>query len=124
MKNNNCFYCKNHDRDKGVIAENTGWYHPCIKGNENEGLKEIKSCKDYIPCNGFQIGGYYSHMYFEAEEENGCMEWIIESDGEFPTQDKNRIISLHICDFRQIEECIKLWGKWLREKGYINDEKA
>jgi len=37
---------------------------------------------------GFQIGGYYSHMWFEGDDPDdpdGCLEWKICSNGEFPT---------------------------------------
>lgn len=122
MKSNECFYCKHHDRENAVLAEDNGWYHSCIKGIKNEGLKNIKECPGYYPCNGFQIGGYYSHMYFEADGVNECMEWVIESDGAFPTKDKKDFIRFHICDFEQIERFVKKWGDYLREKGYITGD--
>lgn len=124
MKNNECFYCLNHG--EGKPADNTGWYHPCKLGIENEGLREIEKCEKWKPNKGFQIGGYYSHMHFEFDENNSneCMEWVIHSDGEFPRDNPNEMIKFHICDFRQIEEWVKFWGKYLRERGAIVDEEG
>ena len=117
MKNNNCFYCLNHG--KGELAENKGWYYPCKLEIPNEGLHDLQSCPKWKPCNGFQIGGYYSHMHFECTEPDDCLEWVIHSDGAFPTDDPSRMISLHICDFRQIEEWVAFWGAHLRDRGLI-----
>jgi hypothetical protein len=119
MKSNECFDCLN--QGKGILAENDGWYHPCKFGHKNEGLKDIATCEDYSPNKGFQIGGYYSHMHFEYEKDAGdqCVEWIIHSDGKFPTDKEEDFIKFHICDFTQIEEFVKFWGKKLREDGVI-----
>ena len=71
MNNNNCFDCLNHG--EGELAENTGWYRLCKFGIENNGLQEIEKCEKYEPNVGFQIGGYYTHMHFEGEQnENNC----------------------------------------------------
>ena len=53
------------------------------------------------PNNGFQIGGHFSRVHFEYNKEktNECMEVIIHSDGEFPTEDFDEQIVFHICDF-------------------------
>lgn len=64
---------------------------------------------------GFQIGGYYTHMWFE--QDGDCLTWHIEGDGMFPTP--GRTIEFHICDFRQIEKFVKLWGRELRKRGWI-----
>ena len=65
MKNNNCFYCLN--QCEGQLAENTGWYHPCKLGIQNEGLQNIKDCPSYSPNTGFQIGGYYSCLLYTSD---------------------------------------------------------
>lgn len=124
MKNNNCFYCLN--AGKGVPAENTGWYHPCRLGIANEGLQDVKTCPKHAENRGFQIGGYYTHMHFEGDEPNGCLEWFIHGDGEFPKSDEKRSewIQFHICDFRQIEKWVEVWGAELRRRGLIVDEEA
>ena len=123
MKNNKCFYCLNHA--EGITAENTGWYHPCKLGIKNENLHNIKNCPKWEPNNGFQIGGYYSHMHFKFDKNNpnDCMEWIIHSDGNFPTDNPKEMICFHICDFRAIEEWVNFWGKYLRKCGAIVDKK-
>lgn len=64
MKSNKCFYCLN--KGEGVAADK-GYHYPCTKGIENEGLQDISKCEKYSPCNGFQIGGYYTHMHFDQE---------------------------------------------------------
>lgn len=120
MKNNNCFNCLNHDQNNFIPADDTGWYIPCRLGIKNEGLQDIKHCPQYNPNNGFQIGGYYSHMHFE--QDGGCLKWIIHSNGEFPQNDPEQFIQFHICDFRQIEEWVKFWGKELRKRGWIQKD--
>lgn len=122
MKQNNCFDCLNHTG--GVIAENCGWHHNCGLGIDNDGLIDVKKCDSYSLNTGFQIGGYYSHIHFTPcdEDVNPCMEMFIHSDGNFPTEERERMIQLHICDFRQIEYFVSEWGKYLRDKGIIDDE--
>lgn len=124
MKNNDCFYCLNHS--DGERAENNGWYHSCKLGILNDGLKDIHKCEKYLPNKGFQIGGYYSHMHFDYidGESNPCMDWIIHSDGEFPRDERNEMLVFHICDFRQIEEWVQFWGKYLRDQGVIVDDET
>ena len=90
-------------------------------------MQDIKKCKKYFPNIGFQIGGYYSHIHFEINEEtkpdkdgnNPCLEMVIHSDGQFPTEDLKEMIHFHICDFQQIEEWVSFWGEYLRKKGVI-----
>lgn len=121
MKANNCFNCLNHC--EGQIADDNGWYHSCKFKIDNDGFQNIKNCKKYYPNKGFQIGGYYSHIHFiyDRNNVNKCMEMIIHSDGEFPTEEKIKQIQFHICDFRQIEHFVKEWGDYFREKGVIKD---
>lgn len=121
MKNNNCFYCLNHNAGKGVLAENTGWYHQCTLGIKNEDLQEVEKCPSYKPNKGFQIGGYYTHM--DIKPHGDCLIWTIHGDGEFPKTDPSEFIELHICDFEQIEYFVEFWGKHLREKGIIPERK-
>ena len=112
MKNNACFDCLNHG--DGSLAENTGWYYPCNLGVDNEGLQDVSLCDKWEPNKGFQIGGYYSHMHFEwnKAEHSPCLSWVIHSDGEFPTKNKQEMIRLHICDFNQIEEFVNRFTNW------------
>ena len=122
MKNNNCFYCLNHK--EGQLADNTGWYHPCKLNIKNEGIQNVKECPSYSPNIGFQIGGYYSHIHFEYNKDlpNDCMEMIIHSDGEFPTDDTDKQIQLHICDFKQLEQFVKEWGEYFFFFFFVTDE--
>jgi hypothetical protein len=107
---------------EGIPADNTGWYHPCNLGIPNDGLKDVKSCKKYSPNKGFKIGGYYSHVHFEYDKKtkNPCMEMIVHSDGQFPTDDRSEMIQFHICDFRQLEDFVKEWGSYFRRLGIID----
>ena len=129
MKNNDCFYCLNHDSNGSTLAENTGWYHPCKFGIENEDMKidVVKKCEKYFPNVGFQIGGYYSHVHFEIDGKkpdkdgyNPCLEMVIHSDGVFPKEDPDEMTYWHICDFEQLEEFVEFWGRYLRKKGVIS----
>jgi len=132
VKNNNCFSCLNHLEKEGVLAENTGWYHPCKFGIKNDGMNDIEKCEKYEPNQGFQMGGYYTHMHFEAdpvyeismdgEGQTNCLEWFIHGDGQFPSTDPEKWLNIHICDFRQIEEWVKFWGKELRRRGWISKD--
>ena len=67
---------------------------------------------------GFQIGGYWNKMHFE-DDGGGCLKWHIHGDGQFPSDNESDWIEFHICDFTQIEEFVKFWGKELRKKGLI-----
>lgn len=120
MKNNNCFNCLN--RGEGELKEITGWYYPCKLDIQNENIQNIKECSSYIPNNGFQIGGYYSHIHFEYDKEqiDKCMEMIIHSDGKFPEEEPENQIQFHICDFKQLEEFVKEWGEYLRSIGVVS----
>ena len=72
---------------------------------------------------GFQIGGYYSPVHFEVESDNignsSCIEMVIHSDGQFPTEEPEGMLSLHLCDFEQLENFVKVWGDKLRADGII-----
>lgn len=121
MKVNNCFYCLNADHKNGINVDGEpGWYYPCNLDIENQGLENISSCEKYSMNHGFQMGGYYTHMHFEID--GCCLQWVIHGDGENPKNDKNDWSRVHICDFRQIEEWVKVWGKELRARGWINEE--
>lgn len=124
MKNNRCSYCLKHG--EGQLTENTGWYHSCTLGKENDGLQNIEECEGYYPNRGFQIGGYYTPIHFEVAsgygEVNSCMEMVIHSNGEFPREDPEEQIVFHICDFKQIEKFVKVWGDYFRKTGVIKDE--
>lgn len=112
-----CFYCL-HSKSEYISNNVT---HSCLKGLDNSTLKDVNECDDYYPSQGFQIGGYYSKIHFEFEkgENNTCCEMVIHSNGEFPTENTESMIKLHLCDFEQLEEFIDVWGKFLRKKGVI-----
>ena len=115
MKNNECFNCLNHSGAE--LAENTGWYHKCKFGIENEGMGDVSACGRFEPNKGFQIGGYYTHMHFEQSGE--CLELVVHGDGEFPLDTPTEWLRFHICDFHQIEAWVEFWGKTLRNRGWI-----
>jgi hypothetical protein len=120
MKNNNCFYCVN--AKQGEPAENTGWYHPCSLDHFNEDMQKIEQCPDYYPCNGFQMGGHYTHTHFECSGPGECMMLYIHGDLEFPQSDPRNWLKIHICEFQQIEQWVKFWGGFLRSRGLVIDE--
>ena len=93
----------------------------CERSRKNS-ASGVEGFRLISPNHGFQIGGYYTEMHFEFDDHNGCMEWVIHSDGEFPTEDRKQMIELHICDFRQIESWVKVWGDYLREQGVVDNE--
>jgi hypothetical protein len=110
-----CFYCKNSKN--GRPAE-IGWSYDCSFGLDNSKLvgdvDDVLKCKKGDPRVGFQIGGYYTHMWFEKDGD--CLSWIIASDGEFPTDDPKKFIVFHICDFEQLKDFVEFWGKELHRK--------
>lgn len=130
-KANACWYCRNVGKSTVKIGD--GWSHDCKFGIENTGFDDKKSIRDkcdkYDPREGFQMGGYYTHMWFEGgfEEVDGCLEWVIQGDLDFPISDddeEKKPIKIHICDFKQIEDWVKFWGKELRRRGWISDDEA
>lgn len=78
----------------------------------------VANCPGGEPQLGFQIGGYYSHMWFE--QDGSCLNWHIASDGEFPTDEPG--INFHICNFKQIERFVDFWGTELRKRGLIGEK--
>ena len=125
-----CFDCRNCD-DKRSHTDRIGWRHYCKLGMSNSkmngGIEQVLDCPNGQPRLGFQMGGYYTHMWFEPyyiETDNGpgfCLNWIIKGDGEFPRDEPE--LQFHICDFTQIEAWVKFWGKELRKNGFIEEEK-
>jgi len=101
----------------------------CKLGLSLEKDKSVIDCKCGNPSRGFQIGGYFTHMWFSVDgtlpedggQDNPCLNWHIASDGEFPTENKEPGITFHICDFMQIELFVKFWGKELRRRGWITE---
>ena len=128
MSNHACFHCRN--AINGHIIP-PGWSYDCAKGIDNKhmdgGIEQVVACPEGEPQIGFQIGGYHTHMYFEQDDDSitkpGCLEWHIESDGEFPVHGNNRPgrqpIQFHLCDFTQLEEFVEFWGKELRRRGWV-----
>lgn len=143
IKIGSCFYCRNCTNNR---QEDRQWLHDCLVGVENDvfdGSEDIRNCPKADPRHGFQMGGYYTHMWFETDpittpkevEEYGievvrdrCLTWTIQGDLEFPISDEDRAtkkpIEIHICDFTQIEEWVKIWGKELRRRGWIVDDET
>ena len=121
-KGSACFNCR-HCCNSRFSRTGTGWDHDCALGIDNAELNNMMTCPSVDPRVGFQLGGYYSHMWFENEygDRNGCLNWHIESDGEFPTNEDapDRVINFHVCDFRQIEAFVEFWGKELRRRGWV-----
>lgn len=127
-KGNACFYCRNSGESEPAHPDGVGWIHSCKFGIDNTGFDEIdtiaEQCGKYSPRFGFQMGGYYTHMWFEPEScepEDDCMgiclEWCIQGDLEFPTEEKT--IKIHICDFTQIERWVEFWGEELRKRRLV-----
>lgn len=121
-----CFMCRNAISRPDIYVERSGggFHHQfsckvalpmpnCDVDRPDEEI--VASCSGGKPCLGFQIGGYYSHMWFEAD--GACLAWSICSDGDFPT-DKPEFV-FHICDFKQIERFVDFWGKELRRRGLV-----
>lgn len=141
---NACFYCRAGRRvdGQGHIPDPE---YVCLKNQPNAhlvgGIEAAGQCPQFDPRVGFQMGGYYTHMWFEtdpittAEEvaahgpkvaQNRCLTWYIQGDGEFPIQDGDveagyKMLEFHLCDFRQLEDFIKFWGTELRKRGWIYD---
>lgn len=120
-----CFYCKWHS--EGVINE-PGWAFKCTKGLDNSKIQtidDVLTCPQGRPVQGFQIGGYYTHMELvdpdagipKEKRNNSCLEWLIWSDGEFPrglpAKDPPEI-RFHLCDFGQLVEFVEFWKKALK----------
>lgn len=145
-----CFDCRNSRSVDGMVEREGGGYHhqyTCAKGlhqpDRVEGVPDVEivqQCPGGDPRFGFQIGGYYSHMWLEGgskvpcepkcpgamcqdgcKRESSCMTWCIASDGEFPTKDGEPGITFHVCDWHQIERFVAFWGKELRRRGWVRD---
>lgn len=46
---------------------------------------------------------------------------VWDSDGEFPTEEPDRQLRFHICDFRQLEHFVKEWSEYFRKTGVVTD---
>jgi len=124
-----CFYCRN---SKNGRPDEIGWKYDCaldIDNSEmNDGIEQVVECPKGKPRQGFQLGGYYTHMWFEAECQNvppepgQCLSWTIMGDGEFPIADgeDTEPITFHICDFEQIEEFVEFWRGELEKQGLLS----
>lgn len=117
-----CFYCRHHTNGR---IEESGWSYDCKLGIDNRDkngyVEDVIACEKGAPQIGFQIGGYYTHMWFESNDNDTdpCLEWIICSDGQFPVDDDKDGIGFHVCGFYQLEHFVEFWGKELRRKGII-----
>jgi len=123
-----CFDCKNstNARNNGC-----GWSYDCKHGIDNRkmngGIQQVLSCPKGEPRIGFQVGGYYTHMWFEQEDNRlaakpgQCLRWVVMSDGEFPIQDDDdgTHLEFHICRFEQIEYFVEFWRGELERKGLL-----
>ena len=115
MGSNDCFACRKCRNHR--IEEPYGWVYDCADGLSTDGIT-IADCPNADPRVGFQIGGYYTHMWFEQDGKD-CLEWCIASDGEFPTQDGTKGMELHICDFYQLKAWLMFWETELVKRGWI-----
>lgn len=120
-KGSACFNCKHSINPRVDVP---GWAYDCKFGIDNSKMngdvEQVIECQKGDPMFGFQIGGYYSHMWFYRRENSDCLEWVICSDGEFPTEkDSNEGKEFHICDFQQIEDFVKFWKKELERRGWL-----
>lgn len=134
-KGDGCFYCKNstNARPLGYSFEESladpkdksGWGYDCKLGIDNSELDGIPAemgakCPKFDPRVGFQMGGYYTHMWFE--EDGDCLTWVIQGDGEFPIDENDaerKFLRFYICDFEEIEMFVKFWGDELRRRGLV-----
>lgn len=119
-KGSGCFKCRNSCNPK--VEQGAGWSYDCKLGIDNikiNSMKDVVKCEHGAPRLGFQVGGYYSHMWFDVEPEEGCLEWVICSDGDFPEDNPDAFIRFHICDFEQIETFIKFWRSELERQGLL-----
>lgn len=120
-----CFACRASGGSDNHVARDGGGFHHqyiCSKNlpmpSSSADMSDadlVSACPGGEPREGFQIGGYYSHMWFEPE--GSCLNWNICSDGEFPTDQPT--IQFHICDFTQLERFVAFWGKELRKRNLI-----
>ncbi len=127
-----CFYCR-HSVNKSNSATHAT-YFDCEFGIDNSemngGVEQVIACPQGDPRRGFQMGGYYTHMWFEVDgmppetagNPNPCLTWHIQGTGDFTTQDGEPHTEFHICDFTQIEDFVRFWGKELRKRGWITDD--
>lgn len=126
-----CFHCRNHCDDR-PHPSGIGWAYSCRHGLDTEQVPDspdgVLACSKGDVQYGFQIGGYYRHMYFEGEPPvflgggcrlGGCLDLHIQGDAEFP---QGKDIELELCEFQQLEEWVKFWGKELRRRGWVVDE--
>lgn len=113
-----CFNCRNREEKRPLNPE------VCRKGHKPltcKSVKDLSMCPDFSPCVGFQIGGYWSHMWFTSENPghvDACLRWHICSDGEFPTETPG--MSFHICSFVQLEKFVEFWRWELERQGCIS----
>jgi len=131
-KGSACFYCR-HSVSRTDLAR-SGTHdaiYDCVLGIDNSamngGADQVIACPKGDPRVGFQMGGYYTHMWFEVDgatpeeggEPNTCLRWHIMGDGQFPTEEDRTV---HICDFTQLEYFVAFWGKELRRRGWITED--
>lgn len=122
-----CFFCRNSINSR-PNPDGVGWIHDCKLGLDNphppaagaRKFEDVLQCPGASPRWGFQIGGYYTHMWLE--QDGDCLTWYIEGDGMFPTPGKT--MNFHICDFKQIERFVRLWGQELRKRGWVDDDEG
>lgn len=137
-KGSACFYCRNSLRRDDLVRSGThDVIYDCALGIDNSAMngtiEQVIACPSGDPRQGFQIGGYYTHMWFtyegtppnEGGNPNGCLLWHIASDGESPTHDGTDRINFHLCDFEQLEAFVAFWRTELERRGWLTkDEEA
>ena len=132
-----CHYCRHAGKSRNFFVEDAsrknhlgGSYdHEIIwkLGIDNRHMKAtyptakkelalVRSCHRGDPHFGFQIGGHYKYMYFEAcgDGPDTCLEWTIPEGVDYPA------LELHICDFSQLEEFVEFWREELEDRGWIS----
>ena len=118
IHNSACYHCRNSEN--GRIIE-PGWAYDCKLNLDTSNMSggspsKVIECPGGDVKYGFQVGGYWTNMWFEKESTcNQCLRWItnIKDEDELP-------ISLHICDFEQLEEFVEFWRKELERRGWIS----
>lgn len=126
-----CFYCRNYLNAR-ANPDGPGWVYDCRLGLDTSTIaynpEAVTACPSGDVQLGFQIGGYYRHMWFDGETPvfigggatiGGCLDLHIQGDAEFP---QGESMEFHLCEFQQLEEWVAFWGKELRRRGWVVDE--
>ena len=122
-KGSGCFNCRHHTNGR---IEVPGWSYDCQLGIVNDHIMEREDCRlcpHFSPNIGFQIGGYYTHMWFTRDGD--CLNWHIQGDGQNPIAEEDQSrqpLEFHLCEFEQLESFVKFWGEELRRRGWVGTD--